>query len=386
VCRRVEALQYRKFKSGRRWSKVKYNALQSRLGSFPIDNGLAAKSPHDEVIAMAEQPTVYVARKIPKIGIDLLRQVAQVRVHAGDLPPTRSELLEGVAGCSGILSLLSDRIDDQVMQAAGEQLRVVSNFAVGFNNIEVAAAAARGIAVGNTPDVLTDATADVAVGLLIAVARQFRSAFQDAQQGCWRTWEPMGWLGQSIAGKTLGIVGMGRIGQTVAERMFAGWSVRVLYTARQPKPDLDMRLSAQCVTLKQLLSESDLVSIHVPLSQETTHLISTPQFELMKRTAVLINTARGEIIDQHALVQALQTRKIFAAGLDVCTPEPLPLDHPLHQLPNCLLLPHIGSATTQARDAMAERAARNVVAGLLGQPLPFPVGQAYQDKNPQKAL
>ncbi|MFO0940880.1 MAG: D-glycerate dehydrogenase [Pirellulales bacterium] len=317
---------------------------------------------------------VFVCRPIPMAGLHLLRNAGvELLLHSAGLPPTREELLSGVRGCDGILSLLSDRIDAEVMEAAGAQLKVVANFAVGYNNIDVAAAKARNICVGNTPDVLTDATADIAIGLLIASARMFGDGFTAARDGRWRTWEPLGWIGQDLNGKTLGIVGMGRIGFAVAKRMHAAWNMKVLYTARSAKQEVDQSLSAQHVDLDELLTQSDFISLHVPLSEQTRGCISYPQFELMKKTAVLVNTARGEVIDQQALVDALKQGRIFGAGLDVCTPEPIPLDHPLLSLPNCVLLPHIGSATTLARNAMATRAAENILAGISGRPLPYPV-------------
>lgn len=322
---------------------------------------------------MKNRPKVFVARQLPQITLDLIRHVADPLVHMGSLPPSRTELLAGAQGCEGILSLLSDRIDAEVMDAAGPQLKVISNFAVGVNNIDIAEANRRGILVGNTPDVLTDATADIAVALILAASRNFRTAMQATGDGNWRTWEPLGWIGQDLARKTLGIVGMGRIGQAVARRMHGGWNMRILYTSRSDKSDLDSALGARRTSLEELLGQCDFISLHVPLSDETRHLISHKQLGLMKSTAVLVNTARGEIIDQDALVEALQQNRIFAAGLDVCTPEPLPLDHPLHRLPNCVLLPHIGSATREARDSMARRAAENLIAGLAGNRLPFPV-------------
>lgn len=317
---------------------------------------------------------IFVCRPIPVIGLEMIvDQGHQLVVHPGALPPTRDELIRGVRGCDAILSLLSDRIDAQVMDAAGLQLKVIANFAVGFNNIDLAEASRRGIRVGNTPDVLTDATADIAVGLALAAARLFGAGIAAAKNGDWKTWEPLGWIGQDLKGKRLGIVGMGRIGMAVAQRLHFGWNMPVLYTARDCKPEAESLLKARHVELERLLAESDIVSLHVPLNDQTRNLISEPQFELMKSTSVLINTARGEIVDQEALVNALSNRRIFAAGLDVCTPEPLPLDHPLHQLENCILLPHIGSATTQARNSMATRAAQNILAGLSDRPLPFPV-------------
>ncbi|MCC7339128.1 MAG: D-glycerate dehydrogenase [Pirellulaceae bacterium] len=319
------------------------------------------------------KPPIYVARKIPEVGLELLRQQTQLRLHEGNMPPTREELLRGIAGCVGILSLLSDRIDSEVFDAAGSDLKVVSNFAVGTNNIDIAEAERRGIAVGNTPDVLTDATADIAVSLLLAVARRMKQGARDVEGGQWKTWEPRGWIGLDLAEKTLGIVGMGRIGEAVARRLWGGWQLKIVYTARQPKLELDSRWGARHVELPELLATSDFVSLHVPLTPATHHLIDARALSLMKPTSVLINTARGEVVEQDALVEALRGGGLFGAGLDVCTPEPLPLDSPLLQLDNCLILPHIGSATVDARNAMAERAANNLLAGIRGEPLPFPV-------------
>ncbi len=319
------------------------------------------------------KPLVFVARQIPDAGLQLLYEQCEVRLHTGPLPPSREELLSGVRGCDGILSLLSERIDGEVFDAAGCQLKVVSNFAVGTNNILVDEAQRRGIAVGNTPDVLTDATADIAVGLMLAMARRMVESARAVTRGDWKTWEPLGWIGLDLVGKTVGIVGLGRIGEAVARRLHGGWRMRVLYTARQPKPQLEQELGARQVELDELLRSSDFVSLHVPLTDQTRHLIDAAALSSMKPSAVLVNTARGEVIDQAALVEALSSRKLFAAGLDVCTPEPLPPNDPLLQLDNCLILPHIGSATIQARDAMAVRAARNILAGVRGEPLPFAV-------------
>ncbi len=318
-------------------------------------------------------PTVFVARQIPQPGLEMLEKVARVRLHSEPMPPTRQQLLGGVRGCTGILSLLSDRIDAEVFEAAGPELKVVSNFAVGYNNIDVAEAKRRGIAVGNTPDVLTDATADIAVALILAAARRLRESWQSAIGGGWKTWEPMGWIGMDLRGKTLGIVGMGRIGQATAERLVRGWGMKLLYTSRAPKPEIDQQLGGRHVELAELMSQSDFVSVHVALNAATRHLINAAMLERMKSTAVLVNTARGEVIDQAALVDALKSGKLFSAGLDVTDPEPLPTDHPLFALSNCLILPHIGSATVCARSAMSERAALNIIAGLDGKPLPYAV-------------
>ena len=319
------------------------------------------------------RPAVFVARRIPDAALRAIGDVADLRLHDQAMPPSRAELLHGVVGCSGILSLLSDRIDAEVFDAAGSGLRVVSNFAVGYNNIDVAEAARRGITVGNTPDVLTDATADIAVALLLATARRLREGWQSVVDGRWKTWEPMGWIGQDLRGKTLGIVGMGRIGRAVAERMVGGWNMRLLYTSRSPKPDVERELAGRHCPLKQLLADSDFVSVHLSLTERTRHILDAAALRCMKPTSVLVNTARGEIIDQDALCTALRNGNLFAAGLDVCDPEPLPVDSPLLQLPNCLVLPHIGSATVSARGAMADRAAANLIAGIQGRPLPFAV-------------
>ncbi len=319
------------------------------------------------------KPLVFIARPIPENGLRAISEVAEIRLHDHSMPPTREKLLRSVAGCSGILSLLSERINAEVFDAAGPQLRVVSNFAVGFNNIDVVEAHRRGIAVGNTPDVLTDATADIAVALMLAAARRLKESWQSVVDGRWKTWEPLGWIGQDVRGKTLGVIGMGRIGQAVARRLVRGWDMRLLYTSRHPKPHADTELNGRHASLEHVLRESDFISIHVALSADTKHLIDQEALDMIKPGAVLVNTARGEVVDQDALLRALQGPKLFAAGLDVCDPEPLPSDHPLLAQPNCIVLPHIGSATQIARNAMAERAALNLIAGLQQQPLPFPV-------------
>ncbi|MFN3192154.1 MAG: 2-hydroxyacid dehydrogenase [Aureliella sp.] len=323
------------------------------------------------------KPAVYIARPLPKCATELVESVAIVRQHSGPMPPSRKELLNGVEGCAGILSLLSDRIDGEVCDAAGESLRVVANFAVGFNNIDVVEMKRRGIQVGNTPDVLTDATADIAVALLLAAARQLANAANDVRAGNWHTWEPLGWLGLGLGNpkcpKTLGIIGMGRIGLAVANRMRGGWGMEVLYTSRSEKQEADA-IGARRVSLGELLERCDFVSLHTPLTDETTHLIGAAEFDAMQSHAIFVNTSRGEVVDQAALREALASRNIFAAGLDVCTPEPLPAQDPLLELDNCIVLPHIGSATHDARDAMAERAAKNIIAGIQGKPLPYAVG------------
>lgn len=312
---------------------------------------------------------VFVTRRIPEEGLVRIAASCTVDVWPDPLPPPYETLRERVRDCDGLVSLLTDRIDGPLLDAA-PRLKVVSNFAVGFNNVDVAACTARGVCVGNTPGVLTDATADTAVTLLLAAARRLPESAADAKAGRWLTWEPLGWLGQDLAGRTLGIVGMGRIGFAVARRLHRGWGMKVLYTEQMPRPEADAEFGARRVDLDELLAESDFVSAHVDLNPSTTGMFGAAQFQKMKRTAVFVNTARGPLVDQAALASALRTGTIFAAGLDVTDPEPLPPDHELYSLPNCVIVPHIASATVGTRNAMARLCADNLLAGVSGQPLP----------------
>ena len=314
------------------------------------------------------RPKVFVARRIPDVGLKLLEASCDVEVWPERLPPSAEVLRNKVQDCDGLLSLLTDKVDAGLLEVA-PRLKVVSNFAVGFNNIDVAACTARKIPVGNTPGVLTEATADIAVTLLLAAARRLGESTTDAKEGRWQTWEPHGWLGADLTNRTLGIVGMGRIGFATAKRLHHGWGMKVLYTARTTKPDADRELQATWVDLDTLLAESDFVSVHADLNPTTKGLFSTEQFTKMKRSAVFINTSRGPLVDQVALADALRRNVIFAAGLDVTEPEPLLPDHELYKLTNCVIAPHIASATIDTRNAMATIAAQNLIAGLEGRKL-----------------
>jgi lactate dehydrogenase-like 2-hydroxyacid dehydrogenase len=269
--------------------------------------------------------------------------------------------------------MLGDRVDAEYLDAAGPQLKAVANYAVGYNNIDLAAAKSRGLQIGNTPDVLTEATADIAIGLMLAAGRLFGEATRQVRELGWRTWNPIGLLGVDFVGSTLGIIGMGRIGEAVTKRCHFGWDMKVIYTSRSPKPEIDAKYNAQRVSLEELLNQSDVVSVHVDLNAETKSLMNADRLKQMKPSAILINTSRGAVIDQDVLYDALKSKQLFAAGLDVTEPEPLPDDSRLRELSNCFILPHIGSATKKTRDAMSTRAAENILAALSGRAMPYPV-------------
>lgn len=263
--------------------------------------------------------------------------------------------------------MLTVPVNDVLLDRA-PGLKVVSNMAVGVDNIDLAACTTRGIPVGHTPGVLTEGTADITMALLLAVARRLPEASLDARSGRWTTWQPTGWLGADLHGATLGIVGLGKIGQAVAKRA-KGFGMNLVYTNRSPKPEAENALGATRLPLKRLLAESDFVSLHVPLSEDTRGIIGEDELRLMKKSAILINTARGPVVDAEALLEALTEGWIAAAGLDVTDPEPLPAGHPLYELENCLVVPHIGSATHKTRRRMAELACDNLLAGLAGERL-----------------
>jgi glyoxylate reductase len=314
------------------------------------------------------RPKVLVTRLIPEAGLSKVKAACDAEIWPEPLPPPYEVILQKAAACDGLLSLLTDRIDPPLMDAL-PRLKVVSNFAVGFNNIDIKAATERGICVGNTPGVLTDATADMAFCLLIAAARRVVEGHAYSLSGNWRTWEPLGHLGQDLAGRTIGIVGMGRIGFAMAQRCKGGWGMRVLYFDVYKNEKAEKELGAQQVDLDTLLRESDFVSVHTDLNEKTRGMFNAEAFRKMKRTAVFVNTARGPLVDEKALHDALKHGTIFAAGLDVTDPEPPRMDNPLLRLPNAVIAPHIASATVQTRNAMAEIAADNLIAGVNGQPL-----------------
>jgi len=320
-----------------------------------------------------DRPNVFVSRVIPEEGLSAIRAACEMDLWEDDLPPPREELLRRVAGRDGVLTLLTDRVDDEFLDAAGKKLRVVSNFAVGFDNIDVAACARRGIPVGNTPGVLTDTTADLAWALLMAAARRLPEGDRYVRDGNWKTWGPLLLLGPDVHGATIGIVGFGRIGQAVARRA-QGFGMEILYHDVQELPaEVTKPLGATFLPLEELLPRSDYVSLHVNLSPVTRHLINAETLSWMKPTAVLVNTSRGPVVDQVALADALRNGVIWAAGLDVTDPEPIPMDDPLVGLDNCLIVPHIASASRATRGKMAAMAAANLIAGVRGESLPTQV-------------
>jgi glyoxylate reductase len=324
----------------------------------------------DTLADTGARPRVFVTRRIPESGLQQVLAATQADLWTDDLPPPRDELLRRVAGVDGLLSLLTDPVDDELLDAAGPQLRVVSNFAVGFDNVDVAACTRRGIPVGNTPGVLTETTADLAFALLMAAARRLPEGYDFVRAGRWKTWGPLLLLGRDVHGATLGIVGFGRIGREMARRA-SGFDMRVLYydVNRASAEDED-RLRARGVELEELLAESDFVSLHTNLTPETRHLLDAAAFARMKPEAIVVNTSRGPVIDHDALHEALRDGVIGGAALDVTDPEPLPADHPLLSLPNCLVVPHIASASVATRGRMADMAAANLLHGLRGEKLP----------------
>jgi lactate dehydrogenase-like 2-hydroxyacid dehydrogenase len=324
------------------------------------------------------KPTVFVTRLIREAGLKAVREFCQADVWESEDAPPRQVLLERVRGVDGLLCLLSDRIDDELLDAAGPQLKVISNHAVGFDNIDLAAATRRGIPVGNTPGILTDATADFAFALLLAAGRRVVEAERFVRAGKWRSWGPSLLVGIDFNGATLGLIGYGRIGQAVARRA-AGFGMRILYCDPNPAPSVP-GVQATQVDLDTLLAESDFVSLHTPLTPETRGLMNAERLARMKPGAVLVNTARGAMVDQEALYRVLKSGHLFAAALDVTDPEPLPLDSPLLTLENCIVAPHIASAGTHTRDKLAVVAAENLFAGLKGEQLPFCVNPEVYSK------
>jgi glyoxylate reductase len=315
------------------------------------------------------QPHIFITRQLPA-NLAALQQVATVDVWTERQPPPYEVLLAKVKAMDGLLCLLTDPIDRPLIEA-GMSLKVISQMAVGYDNIDLTAATAHKIPVGHTPGVLTNATADLTWALLMAAARRVAEADRFTRRGLWQTWEPDLLLGPDVTGATLGIVGLGRIGQSVAKRA-QGFEMPILYTdTHRGDPKVEQSLAVEFVSFDRLLQDSDFITIHTPLTPDTYHLFSDRQFAQMKSSAILINTARGTIVDPNALYRALNNGEIAAAAIDVTDPEPIPTDSPLLTLENLIITPHIGSASRQAREKMATMAIDNLLAGLRGDRLPY---------------
>lgn len=310
---------------------------------------------------------IYVTRRIPEKGLEMLREkFGEIEVNPHDRVLERSELLEKVKGTDAVLCLLTDKIDDEVLEAAGDRCKIFSNYAVGYNNIDVEAAKNRNIMVTNTPGVLTEATANLAITLLLATARRIVEGDKFMRQGKYEGWAPMLFLGKKLEDATLGIIGAGRIGSNIGRKMHNCFNMNLLYSDRTKKEDFEKETGAKQVDLETLCRESDFISINVTYTPQTHHMINEKMLSVMKKDAVMVNTARGAIIDETALVKALQGKKLFGAGLDVFEDEPA-MKPGLAELDNVVVVPHIGSATEDARAKMAELAAQNIIDALEGQ-------------------
>ncbi len=313
----------------------------------------------------SSRPKVYVTRELPKAAMDMLKAKFKVKVWPEERSPPKSVLLEEVKNVDGLYCLLTEKIDEEII-AAGKNLKAICQVAVGFDNIDVAAATKRGIYVTNTPGVLTETTADFAWTLLMAVARRVAEADKYVRRGDWKIpWGLMMFVGQDVWGKTIGIIGLGRIGSAVAKRALA-FNMKVLYYDVIRQPELEKNLGIEYVDLETLLKQADFVTIHVPLLPQTHHLIGEKELKMMKRTACLVNTSRGPVVDEKALYKALKEGWIWGAGLDVWKKEPTETDNPLLKLDKVVVSPHIASASIETRTKMAVMAAENLVSILEG--------------------
>ncbi|XP_046402451.1 glyoxylate reductase/hydroxypyruvate reductase-like [Ischnura elegans] len=319
------------------------------------------------------RPKVLISNgEIPEKGLNLLKEKCDL-IICPELPyPLRADILKRVKGVDAIFWFTKVKLDKEMMDEAGETLKVVGTMSAGYDHIDIAELKRRGILVGNTPNVLASAVAEIAVGLIIAAARRFHEGQMALMANSWNTGGPQWMLGMEVRGSTVGIVGLGGIGQAVARRLQSFEVGRIIYCGHSPKKEGDA-IGAEFVTLEKLLQESDFVIVSCPLTPETKGMFNDEAFSKMKKTAILINVARGDLVDQDALVRALSEGKIWAAGLDVMNPEPLPSNHPLTSLKNCFLTPHLGSATVITRQDMAMLTARNILCGLEGKPLPAPL-------------
>ena len=330
---------------------------------------------------MANKSQVFITRAIHPEALEKLAAETEVEVWPEAYPPSKDVLLQKIGSVNGLLTMLTDPIDEQVIARGTPALKVIAQLAVGYDNIDVAAATRRGIPVGHTPGVLTETTADFAWALMMAAARRVGEAEREVRSGLWQPWGPDVLTGLDVYGKTLGIIGLGRIGKAVARRA-RGFSMRILYNNATRDLEAEEELGVEFVTFDRLLAQSDFISLHLYYSPEARHLINRSAFEQMKPNAVLVNTARGAVVDPEALTWALQTRRIAAAGIDVFDPEPIPPNHPLLELENVVIAPHIASAGIETRQKMAMMSVENILAGLKGAPIPYCANpQVYEPRG-----
>ncbi|XP_018551278.1 glyoxylate reductase/hydroxypyruvate reductase b [Lates calcarifer] len=321
---------------------------------------------------MSTLPRVYVTRQIPPEGLKILRESGQVQFQlwdSDDIPVPRQELLEKVKGVDGLLCVLTEKIDAELLEAAGPNLKVLSTMSVGFDHLSLEELKKRGIRVGYTPDVLTDAVAELTVALLLTTSRRLIEATHEAKTGGWGTWRTLWLCGYELANSTVGILGLGRIGVAIAERLAPFKVKKFIYTDVAPRPELASIINAEYVSLDELAKQSDFLTVCCALTPETKEICNKDLFSKMKNTSIFINTSRGGVVNQEDLYEALSTGQIAGAGLDVTVPEPLPTNHPLFTLKNCVILPHIASASYSTRNAMSALAANNLLLGLRGEPM-----------------
>ncbi|XP_069553558.1 glyoxylate reductase/hydroxypyruvate reductase [Brachyistius frenatus] len=325
---------------------------------------------------MSTLPRVYVTRQIPPEGLKILQESGQIQFElwdSDDVPVPRKELLQKVKGVDGLLCVLTEKIDAELLDAAGPNLKVISTMSVGFDHLSLEELKKRGISVGYTPDVLTDAVAELTVALLLTTSRRLIEATHEAKTGGWGTWRTLWLCGYELANSTVGILGLGRIGVAIAERLAPFKVKKFIYTDIAPRPDLASAINAEYVSMDELAKQSDFLAVCCALTPETKEVCNKDLFSKMKNTSIFINTSRGGVVNQEDLYQALSTGQIAGAGLDVTVPEPLPTNHPLFTLKNCVILPHIASASFSTRNNMSTLAANNLLLGLRGQPMIKPL-------------
>ncbi|XP_046900666.1 glyoxylate reductase/hydroxypyruvate reductase b [Hypomesus transpacificus] len=321
---------------------------------------------------MSTLPRVYITRQIPPEGLKILRESGQVQFElwdSDDVPVPRSELLQKVKGIDALLCVLTEKIDTELLDAAGPNLKVISTMSVGFDHLNLEELKKRGVRVGYTPDVLTDSVAELTVALLLTTSRRLIEATHEAKTGGWGTWRTLWLCGYELANSTVGILGLGRIGVAIAERLKPFKVKKFIYTDVVPRPELASMINAEYVSLDELAKQSDFLTICCALTPETKEICNKNLFSKMKNTSIFINTSRGGVVNQQDLYEALSMGQIAGAGLDVTVPEPLPISHPLFTLKNCVILPHIASASYSTRNAMSALAANNLLLGLTGQPM-----------------